>query len=143
MSLIAIPFYFVAKSSSATFDLLDWFTLGIFIFALVFESLSDWQLYLYQKKPKDKVCRCGLWRYSRHPNYFFEWMIWIAFALWGLKAPYGYMAFVAPLALLSIMSFLTGPITERKSLESRGRAYLKYQQETSAFFPWFSKEKSS
>jgi steroid 5-alpha reductase family enzyme len=107
------------------------------------ESIADRQLDRFKRDPSNRgrTCREGLWRYSRHPNYFFEWTIWIGFALLGLGAPYGWLGFAAPALLLASILKVTGiPPTEEQAVASRGEDYRRYQRTTSAFFPWFPKE---
>ena len=80
--------------------------------------------------------RDGLWRYSRHPNYFFQWLTWVAYALLALSAPYGWLGLSAPIAMLLLILFVTGiPPAEEQALRSRGEDYRRYQRETSAFVP--------
>ena len=82
--------------------------------------------------------RQGLWRYSRHPNYFFQWLTWVAYALMALAAPWGWIGLLAPLLILYLIVFVTGiPPSEEQALKSRGDDYRRYQRETSAFVPWF------
>jgi len=76
----------------------------------------------------------GLWRLSRHPNYFFEWLHWWAYVLIGHAHP---LTFLGPAAMLLFLFRITGiPYTERQALRSRGDAYRAYQRTTNAFFPW-------
>jgi steroid 5-alpha reductase family enzyme len=80
------------------------------------------------------VCRAGLWRYSRHPNYFFEWVHWWAYVLIGHAAP---LTLLGPAAMLLFLFRVTGiPYTERQALKSRGEQYREYQRTTSRFVPW-------
>jgi steroid 5-alpha reductase family enzyme len=80
---------------------------------------------------------------SRHPNYFFEWLIWIAVALIALPAPYGWLGIVAPALMLLFLFRVTGiPATEAQALRSRGEDYRRYQHETSVFVPWFPRRPS-
>ena len=78
------------------------------------------------------VCQLGLWRYSRHPNYFGELLIWFGFSI----ASRHYLGLVSPLVLLLIMRFITGPLSERLSLEHKGQRYAAYQQATPMIFPY-------
>ena len=90
---------------------------------------------------KGRTCREGLWRYSRHPNYFFEWLVWCAFFAIALPAPGGVWTLAAPLLMLFLVTRVTGiPYTEAQALRSRGADYAAYQATTSAFFPWFPRE---
>jgi len=80
------------------------------------------------------VCRSGLWKYSRHPNYFFEWVHWWVYVLIGRAAP---LTLLGPLAMLLFLFRVTGiPYTERQAVKTRGDAYRAYQASTSAFVPW-------
>jgi steroid 5-alpha reductase family enzyme len=115
---------------------------GVVLFAIAFlgECLSDFQLARFKNNPKNhgRVCNVGLWRYSRHPNYFFEWLIWIAFAIVACTAKYGYLAFLSPALMLYFLLRVTGiPATEQQAIRSKGDAYRKYQKATSPFIPWF------
>lgn len=113
--------------------------------AILGEAVSDFQLARFKKQHKGSaaVCNQGLWRYSRHPNYFFEWMFWmsipiLAWASWGFL-----IALMAPFMMYLLLHQVTGiPYAERQSLISRGDAYADYQRTTSAFFPWFPKKQT-
>ena len=86
----------------------------------------------------------GLWRYSRHPNYFFQWLTWVAYALVALAAPWGWVGFLTPAIMLFLILFVTGiPPREERLLRSRGDDYRRYQRETSAFVPWSPRERQS
>ena len=136
MSIIALPFYHVGTNNQVVFSWTDYAASVLFLIAFFFESLSDWQLTKH-KKYTSKVCDKGLWKYSRHPNYFFEWLIWVSFSIFSLGAEYGYFSVISPLCLLYIVTVLTAPLTEKSSLKSRGSDYALYQRKTSYFIPWF------
>lgn len=110
--------------------------IGLFAIALAGETIADVQLARWKRAPRGRVCDVGLWRYSRHPNYFFEWLVWIAFATYAAAYPWGAIAFVGPALVLASIWKVTGiPATEAQALRSRGDAYRRYQQTTSAFVP--------
>ena len=116
---------------------------ALWVVALTGESISDAQLSRFNGNPdnRGKVCVEGLWRYSRHPNYFFEWLIWCAYFLFALGSPYGWISAYCPLLMLWFLYKVTGiPATEEQSLRTRGEAYRRYQKTTSAFIPWFPME---
>lgn len=140
--VVSLPWFFSSKTSNLQpyiFDYIVW----IFAFlAIVGETLADYQLQHFKKTHPGKVCNQGLWRLSRHPNYFFEWLTWCMFALFALPANSGWLAFISPLALYIIMSRITGPMTEASSLKSRGRDYVDYQAVTPFFFPNLGKLKN-
>ncbi len=110
--------------------------------AVAAEIVSDAQLTRFRRDPDNKggVMDRGLWRYSRHPNYFFQTLTWVAYALIALPAQYGWFAFLPAAAILYLVLFVTGlPAAEESSLRTRGDAYRAYQAHTSAFVPWFPK----
>jgi steroid 5-alpha reductase family enzyme len=91
---------------------------------------------------RGKTCRAGLWKYSRHPNYFFEWLIWVAFCLFAIDSKYGYLALFPPALMLYFLFRVTGiPATEAQALRTRGEDYRRYQETTSVFVPWFPRKK--
>ncbi len=113
---------------------------GIWAIALAGESIADRQLARFRSNPanRGKVCRDGLWRYSRHPNYFFEWVHWWAYVAFGFGLPGFWLTFIGPALMLFFLLKVTGvPPAEASSLRSRGEAYREYQRTTSKFFPWF------
>ncbi len=116
---------------------------ALFAIALLGESLADAQLAAFKRNPANRggVCDRGLWRYSRHPNYFFEWLIWIAYALFAFSAPFGALALAMPAVMLHFLVNVTGlRATEEQALRSKGERYRLYQARTSAFVPWFPRK---
>ena len=135
---LSLPFWAVAQNTTPN-------TLAIssgLLLALITlwgESTADQQLAEFRAQPENKgrTCRQGCWRYSRHPNYFFEWLHWFAYPLLGWGSEYQLQLWLAPLVMFAFLYFVTGiPYTERQALLSRGEDYRNYQQTTSAFFPW-------
>ena len=115
---------------------------ALWLLALGGEALADAQLAAFKRDSanKGRVCAVGLWRFSRHPNYFFEWLIWVAFFVFALGSPRGWVAIIGPASILYLLLRVTGiPLTEEQALRSKGDAYRRYQQTTSAFIPWFPK----
>jgi steroid 5-alpha reductase family enzyme len=87
---------------------------------------------------RGKTCRLGLWKYSRHPNYFFEWLYWWVYVLIAWTAPLGWISLLAPGLMLFFLLKVTGiPATEAQAVRSRGDDYRDYQRTTSMFIPWF------
>ena len=136
--LFALPAYVVAQGALPPLWAL---LLAGLILATAWtgEMLADRQLARFKARPdsRGRTCREGLWRYSRHPNYFFEWLQWFAWPLLGLAAPFGQWLWLAPVVVFIFLYFVTGiPFTEKQALRSRGEDYRHYQQTTSMFFPW-------
>lgn len=133
--IISIPWYFSSLKSQEGFSLLDVFGLFIFIMAIILETISDFQLSRFKKNFPGRVCDQKLWRYCRHPNYFFEWLVWCAFVLFALSLPYGLISVISPLTLYFLMTRITAPLTEQGSIKSKGEEYIQYQKVTPMFFP--------
>lgn len=141
--VLALPFFLIVNDPRPFPGVLDYVGVGLWLVGVGGESLADWQLRKFKKDPdaKGRTCRVGLWRYSRHPNYFFEWIIWVSYAVLALAAPLGWLGVLSPLIILFLVLKVTGiPPTEKRAIKSRGEDYRRYQQETSAFFPWFPKK---
>jgi steroid 5-alpha reductase family enzyme len=106
--------------------------------SLAGERAADRQLAAWRADPanRGRTCREGLWRLSRHPNYFFEWTFWLAFPLIAAPLAHGWVALLTPTLLYVLITRVTGiPPTERRALASRGEDYRAYQRSTNAFFP--------
>ena len=107
--------------------------------AILGEATADRQLRRFGADPanRGKVCDVGLWRWSRHPNYFFEWFGWLAYPLLAIGAwEWGWLALAAPACMYWLLAYVSGiPPLEEHMLATRGDAYRAYQARTSAFFP--------
>lgn len=139
MTLVALPLYF-ALSSGAQLLPIHYVAIVVYILAWLGEALSDTQLDRFKKEPRNqgKTCRIGLWRMSRHPNYFFQWLLWVSYATFVLPTlyPWSLAAFISPLLMLHFLINVTGvKATEEHALESR-KDYREYQESTSMFIPW-------
>ena len=141
--ILSVPFLLACLDARATIGVLEKLAVVIWLVGMIGEATADVQLDAFKKNPanKGKTCRAGLWNYSRHPNYFFEWTIWVAYSLFALGSPWGWLGLLAPAMILYFLLRLTGiPATEAQSLRSRGAEYRQYQRVTSAFVPWFPKK---
>ncbi len=136
---LAIPFVLVAFNRGDGLSWLEWAGAALWLLAAPLEALSDRQLKQFKDDPanRGKTMRSGLWRYSRHPNYFFQWLTWVAYALVALAAPWGWIGLFAPAFILYLILFVTGvKPAEEQALRSRGDDFRRYQDETSVFVPW-------
>lgn len=141
--LLGAAFLIIALNPAPALHPLEIAGALLWLVAISGEALADAQLAAFKRKPanKGKVCDVGLWHYSRHPNYFFEWLIWVAYFVFALASPWGWIAIIGPASILFLLLRVTGiPMTEEQSLRSRGDAYRRYQATTSAFIPWFPKK---
>lgn len=122
-----------------------WFTwadrLGtlLWLVGFLFEALADWQLARFKGDPANRgqVMDRGLWRYSRHPNYFGETLVWWGIFLISLSAWGNWWTIISPLTITFLLLKVSGVTLLEKELPERRPAYRAYQKRTSAFVPWF------
>jgi steroid 5-alpha reductase family enzyme len=134
--VLGIPFLAAASNRSPSFSRLEWTGAALWLISIGGEALADAQLASFRKASPGAVCDAGLWKYSRHPNYFFEWLVWVSYALFAFASPLGWIGIASPACILFLLLRVTGiPATEQQSIRSKGEAYLRYQGRTSAFVP--------
>jgi steroid 5-alpha reductase family enzyme len=136
--VFSLPFLFVSFNSSPVWQPVEIAGLALGVVALLGEATADLQMQAFKRDPanRDEVCQRGLWHYSRHPNYFFESLTWVAYFLVALGSPWGWTTFVCPLLMLWFLFKVTGiPLTEEYAVKSKGEKYREYQRTTSAFVP--------
>jgi len=141
--ILSIPFLILVQDPREDLRWTQWIALGLWVISMIGEAVADQQLAQFKSEPahKGQTCRRGLWRYSRHPNYFFEWLMWVSFTLMAIQSPGGSWSLVCPALMLYFLLRVTGiPATEAQSLRSRPEDYRRYQEETSMFIPWFPKK---
>jgi steroid 5-alpha reductase family enzyme len=146
--IVSLPTIFLANFALAPYNLIL-MTIGIvgWLIGFLFETIADLQLDKFIKKPKNKgkLLTQGLWKYSRHPNYFGESLIWWSVAVFALGAIYSYLDISSFLILLSpilitytLLNYSGIPMLEKKSKEKEG--WGEYKRKTSSFIPWFPKK---
>jgi len=155
MSVLALPAFLIATNKSTSISGWEILGLGIWGLAYTLESVADAQKMAFISKPKNRgaVCNVGLWRYSRHPNYFSEWLVWSGVALasgpsWmALRAvEWPLIWWVSGLGVLGAclmmyltLVYLTGAIPSEYYSVQKRPDYAAYQNTTNIFFPWFPK----
>ena len=111
---------------------------ALLLISVAGEGLADAQMQRFRSRRTGGVCQEGLWAWSRHPNYFFEFLAWCAYPLLGMSAAYpqGALAIAAPVLMFFLLRYVSGvPPLEKSMLERRGDAFRAYQARVSAFFP--------
>jgi steroid 5-alpha reductase family enzyme len=139
-ALFALPFLTVAQNTSILGTPAIAAALILWISSWLGESIADRQLARFRADTKNrgKTCRAGLWRFSRHPNYFFEWLHWFAYVILAVGSPLFWFSVAGVVMMFVSLRFVTGiPYVEAQSLRSRGDDYRSYQRSTNAFFPWW------
>jgi steroid 5-alpha reductase family enzyme len=137
-ALLSLPFLAASFNDHDGIEALEWIGVAVWLVGVTLEAVADRQVTEFRRDPATSgaVVDRGLWRYSRHPNYFGQWLTWCGYALVGLAAPWGWVGLLSPALMLYLILFVTGvPPLEARMLESRGDAYRRYQQRTSVFVP--------
>lgn len=137
--LLGVPFLLPVLNPAPRLHALESAGAVLWLLALAGEARADAQLAAFKRDAanRGRVCAVGWWRYSRHPNYFFEWLVWVAYFVFALASPWGVLAVIGPASILYLLLCVTGiPLTEQQALRSKGDAYRRYQRTTSAFVPW-------
>ena len=140
---LAFTIFLAAHNPVPGLQLLDVAGIAILIIAIGGEALADFQLRRFKYDPRNKqgVCDQGLWAWSRHPNYFFEWLVWVAYALIAVDPTghysQGWLAFIGPALMYWLLAHVSGvPPLEAAMLRSRGDSYRAYQARTYALIPF-------
>lgn len=145
VAAFSLPFLVIIQNPRPPFALNELAGLLIWITAVSGEAAADWQLARFRAKPwnHDRVCQDGWWNYSRHPNYFFEWLHWWAYVVMGIGAPGWPLTVIGPTGMGWALLKVTGiPLAEQQALQNRGEDYRRYQETTNAFIPWWPKRRS-
>lgn len=135
--IISLPLYFIFSALTQISEL--WFVIGLFIaiIGLLIESIADKELANFIKtKQKGDILESGLWKYSRHPNYFGESTIWLGISIIG--SYYTLFSLLSYVTIFILLRFVSGvPMTENSMKENKN--FREYMKKTNAFFPWFRK----
>lgn len=150
-SVLAIPGFMIAVNGQSEIHLLEVAGICVWIIAYVLESTADLQKKKFMARNRGAVCDVGLWRYSRHPNYFSEWLVWTGIViaavpslmnLYATEPTYVSAALAIGAAGASLMMYitlvyLTGAIPAEYYSVRKRADYKRYQETTNMFFPWF------
>jgi steroid 5-alpha reductase family enzyme len=136
MLLISLPILIVGSAATGSFNAFTVIGLTIWLIGFAFEAIGDYQLSVFIKKRKTKadIMQTGLWRYTRHPNYFGEVLLWWGIFIITLPFQYGFWGIISPLTITFLMLYVSGiPMLEAKYKDDG--QYQDYKRRTSAFFP--------
>jgi steroid 5-alpha reductase family enzyme len=140
--LFSVPFFIASQNPIGKLNLFSVIGITVWLVSICGESIADRQLANFRNNPanRGKTCREGLWKYSRHPNYFFEWTHWFSYCFFAIGAAHFGWTWIGPITMLITLCWVTGiPFVEAQSLRSRGDDYRAYQRTTSPLIPWFPK----
>lgn len=141
--ILSLPFLISANDPWEHLRTNELIAIALFIVSFIGEAISDKQLKDFKsiEANQGNVCDVGLWHYSRHPNYFFEWLIWCSYYVFAVESQFGIYTISAPILMLLFLTKMSGiPLAEKQALASKGAKYIAYQQRTSPFIPWFPKK---
>jgi steroid 5-alpha reductase family enzyme len=140
---LALAIFLAAQNPAPALRAQDFVAALVLVVAIGGEALADHELRQFRRTAASRsaLCDAGLWRWSRHPNYFFEWFGWLAYPIIAIDLtgayPWGWLALGAPACMYWLLVHVSGiPPLENHMLQTRGEAFRAYQQRTSAFFPW-------
>lgn len=137
--VIGYPILVINSSILSGLTIFDYLGIAVWLCGFLFETVSDWQLFLFLKNPNNtgKIMLQSLWRYTRHPNYFAEALLWWGVWLIAVSVPYGLSAIISPLTITYLLLYVSIPTTERYMTQLEG--FEMYKKQTSVFVPWFVK----
>jgi len=138
--IVALPVLMINRSLGITLGFLDGTGVFVWLFGFLFESVGDAELARFAKDPlnRGKILQTGLWRYTRHPNYFGEVVQWWGIGLVAGGIPGGWFGIVGPLTITFLILKVSGiPMLEKKMAENPD--FAEYKRRTSLFLPWFPK----
>jgi steroid 5-alpha reductase family enzyme len=139
-ALLSLSVVIAARTPGDALTLRDVLGVAVLLIALGGESMADTQMKRFkaERGNQGKVADAGLWGWSRHPNYFFQWLGWLAYPVIGFDParPITWLSFTAAVVMFLLLTRVSGvPPLEAAQLRSKGEAYRRYQQRVSAFFP--------
>ena len=141
LMIIAIPLILINRPGAGGLRLLDFTGAAVWTLGFLFEAVGDFQLKAFKADPanKGRIMDRGLWRVTRHPNYFGEAVMWWGIFLVALSAPGGWAAIVSPLVITGLLLRVSGVTLLEKKYEGNP-AYADYVRGTNAFVPWFPRK---
>jgi steroid 5-alpha reductase family enzyme len=139
--LVIAPVLLIVGREQPPLNLLDGLGVMVWLTGFLFETIGDHQLAAFIKDPanRGRLMTGGLWRFTRHPNYFGEAALWWGMAILAISAPRGWLGLIGPVVITTLLLFVSGvPLLEKKY---KGRPdFEEYKKRTSVFFPWFPRK---
>ena len=140
--IVSLPLLGISESKqSGNLNLLDFLGILVWMIGFAFEAGGDFQMAHFKKNPnnKGKLLNTGFWKYTRHPNYFGDSVVWWAYALFSMAAGSNWQI-IGSVVMTFLLVKVSGIIMLEKTLRSTKPQYQEYIQKTSSFFPWFPKK---
>lgn len=136
-TVIVSPVIMIMYSGNVPFTLYDMVGLIVWIIGFVWESVADYQLSIFirYKSNHEAIMNTGLWRYSRHPNYFGEILMWVGMWIISIAIPYGIITIISPITITYLLRYVSGVPLIEAQFEGNS-AYDQYKKHTNSLFPW-------
>ena len=140
--ILSSVFWVTVNSEIPTLGLFEYIGIGFWAVGFFFETVGDWQLTQFKKKVKEKgeILNTGLWKYTRHPNYFGDAMVWWGYFMFALGTSGGWLYFFVPIFMNFLLRFVSGVAMLEESLQASKPGYKEYMRKTSAFLPMLPRE---
>ena len=140
--IVSLPLFGIyGETANNELNSIDYIALLCWCIGFLFESVGDYQLTKFKKNPANKgaILKTGLWRYTRHPNYFGDATVWFSFGLFSVASG-GYWHFIGALVMIYLIIKISGVAMLEKSLKKTKPGYKEYVESTNTFIPWFPKK---
>jgi len=140
--IVSLPLLGISESKqSGNLNLLDYLGILVWMIGFAFEAGGDFQMAHFKKNPnnKGKLLNTGFWKYTRHPNYFGDSVVWWAYAIFSMAAG-SYWQIIGSAVMTFLIIKVSGVALLEKTLNKSKPQYHEYIQKTSSFFPWFPKK---
>ena len=139
--IIALPILLINLSQKEDLTVVDLLGIGVWCIGFFFEAAGDYELQQFKKRPENKgrIITTGLWKYTRHPNYFGEVVMWWGIFLIALSVQNGWIAVLSPLTISFLLLRVSGVTMLEKKYQGNSE-FEAYAKRTNAFFPWFPKK---
>jgi steroid 5-alpha reductase family enzyme len=140
MYIIALPLMMAMANPSAAINWVSYIGIALWLIGFLFEAVGDWQKSKFKADPANqgKIMQSGLWRYTRHPNYFGEALLWWGLFVFVIPAGYWYVSIISPIILTFLLTKVSGVAMLEKKYEGN-KEFEDYARRTSAFIPWWPK----
>ena len=141
MIFIALPIMVEFSSNIDSLNLYSFIGALIFAFGFLFESIGDFQMYCFKRNPenKGKIIKSGLWKFTRHPNYFGEAVLWWGIGIFTIGSDLWFISFIGPLVINLLLVFVSGvPLLEKKY--EGNKEWDEYKKVTPAFIPFIGRK---
>ncbi len=135
--ILSSVFWATHRSDIESLGLFEYIGIGFWAVGFFFEAVGDWQLSQFKKNPanKGKIMDKGLWKYTRHPNYFGDAMVWWGYFMFALGTKGGWLYFFVPIFMNFLLRFVSGVAMLEENLQKSKPGYKEYMRKTSAFLP--------